>query len=44
MLADKAGIDEAMVQHTTEMVKAKGSAKYATYRYENVRDATPRRT
>ena len=33
----KAGIDKAMVQHTTEMVKAKGSAKYATYRYENVR-------
>ena len=25
----KAGIDKAMVQHTTEMVKAKGSAKYA---------------
>ena len=35
----KAGIDKAMVQHTTEMVKAKGSAKYATYRYENVRVA-----
>ena len=39
---DKAGIDESMVQHTTEMVKAKGSAKYATYRYENVRvNASP---
>ena len=38
----KAGIDKAMVQHTTEMVKAKGSAKYATYRYENVRvNASP---
>lgn len=31
------GIAEAMVEHTTEMVKAKGSATYATYRYENVR-------
>ena len=38
----KAGIDKAMVQHTTEMVRAKGSAKYATYRYENVRvNASP---
>ena len=38
----KAGIDKAMVQHTTGMVKAKGSAKYATYRYENVRvNASP---
>ncbi|MBT1161399.1 FtsX-like permease family protein [Bifidobacterium sp. SO1] len=35
--ADKAGIDEAMVEHTTEMVAAKGSEKHATYRYENVR-------
>ncbi|MCH9275899.1 FtsX-like permease family protein [Bifidobacterium amazonense] len=34
---DKAGIDEAMVKHTTEMVAAKGSEKHATYRYENVR-------
>ncbi|PST48738.1 ABC transporter permease [Bifidobacterium callitrichos] len=35
--AAKTGIDAAMVKHTTEMVRAKGSAKYATYRYENVR-------
>ena len=35
--AKAAGIDAAMVEHTTEMVRAKGSAKYATYRYENVR-------
>ncbi|KAA8815463.1 ABC transporter permease [Bifidobacterium callitrichos] len=35
--ATKSGIDAAMVKHTTEMVRAKGSAKYATYRYENVR-------
>ncbi|MBW3079071.1 ABC transporter permease [Bifidobacterium simiiventris] len=35
--ADKAGIDKAMVEHTTEMVAAKGSEKHATYRYENVR-------
>ncbi|RSX51375.1 ABC transporter permease [Bifidobacterium goeldii] len=34
---DKAGIDSAMVEHTTEMVAAKGSEKHATYRYENVR-------
>ncbi|KFI50796.1 putative permease protein of ABC transportersystem [Bifidobacterium biavatii DSM 23969] len=34
---DKAGIDSAMVDHTTEMVAAKGSEKHATYRYENVR-------
>lgn len=33
---DKAGIDDAMVEHTTEMVSAKGSEKHATYRYENV--------
>ncbi|MBT1174147.1 FtsX-like permease family protein [Bifidobacterium sp. LC6] len=33
----KVGIDSAMVQHTTEMVAAKGSEKHATYRYENVR-------
>lgn len=33
----KAGIDSAMVAHTTEMVAAKGSEKHATYRYENVR-------
>lgn len=33
----KTGIDAAMVRHTTEMVRAKGSARYATYRYENVR-------
>ena len=33
----KAGIDEAMVTHTTEMVAAKGSEKHAAYRYENVR-------
>ena len=33
----KAGIDEAMVTHTTEMVAAKGSEKHASYRYENVR-------
>lgn len=33
----KSGIDDAMVEHTTEMVSAKGSEKYATYRYENVR-------
>ncbi|MBT1181371.1 ABC transporter permease [Bifidobacterium sp. CP2] len=35
--ASKTGIDAAMVKHTTEMVRAKGAAKYATYRYENVR-------
>lgn len=34
---DKTGIDEAMVEHTTEMVAAKGSEKHASYRYENVR-------
>ena len=34
---DKSGIDDAMVEHTTEMVSAKGSEKHATYRYENVR-------
>ena len=34
---DKAGIDDAMVEHTGEMVAAKGTAKHATYRYENVR-------
>ena len=34
---DKAGIAEDMVAHTTEMVRAKGSAKEAAYRYENVR-------
>lgn len=33
----KSGIDDAMVEHTTEMVSAKGSEKHATYRYENVR-------
>ncbi|MGN0109884.1 MAG: ABC transporter permease, partial [Bifidobacterium sp.] len=33
----KSGIDAAMVKHTTDMVQAKGSATYATYRYENVR-------
>lgn len=33
----KSGIDDAMVEHTTEMVRAKGSEKHATYRYENVR-------
>ncbi|MBW3088603.1 FtsX-like permease family protein [Bifidobacterium sp. 82T24] len=33
----KTGIDSAMVDHTTEMVRAHGSARYATYRYENVR-------
>lgn len=33
----KAGIDKAMVEHTTEMVAAKGSEKHAAYRYENVR-------
>ncbi|KAB7788920.1 ABC transporter permease [Bifidobacterium cebidarum] len=33
----KAGIDSAMVEHTTEMVATKGSEKHATYRYENVR-------
>lgn len=33
----KSGIDDAMVEHTTEMVSAKGSKKHATYRYENVR-------
>lgn len=33
----KSGIDDAMVEHTTEMVSAKGSEKRATYRYENVR-------
>ncbi|PLS29403.1 ABC transporter permease [Bifidobacterium parmae] len=35
--AKSAGIDAAMVKHTTEMVAAKGSQKHATYRYENVR-------
>ncbi|KAB8286872.1 ABC transporter permease [Bifidobacterium avesanii] len=34
---DKSGIGDDMVEHTTEMVTAKGAAKYATYRYENVR-------
>lgn len=33
----KSGIDDAMVEHTTERVSAKGSEKHATYRYENVR-------
>ena len=33
----KSGIDDAMVEHTTQMVSAKGSEKHATYRYENVR-------
>lgn len=33
----KSGIDDAMVEHTAEMVSAKGSEKHATYRYENVR-------
>lgn len=33
----KSGIDDAMVEHTTEMVSAKGSEKHVTYRYENVR-------
>lgn len=33
----KTGIDAAMVKHTTDMVRAKGEATYATYRYENVR-------
>lgn len=33
----KSGIDDAMVEHTTEMVSAKGSEKHAAYRYENVR-------
>lgn len=33
----KSGIDDAMVEHTTEMVSAKGSEKHATYRYENMR-------
>lgn len=33
----KSDIDDAMVEHTTEMVSAKGSEKHATYRYENVR-------
>lgn len=33
----KSGIDDAMVEHTMEMVSAKGSEKHATYRYENVR-------
>ena len=33
----KTGIDDAMVDHTTEMVRAHGTARYATYRYENVR-------
>ena len=31
------GIADAMVKHTTEMVRAKAEAKYATYRYETVR-------
>ena len=33
----KSGIDDAMVEHTTQMVSAKGSEKHATYRYKNVR-------
>lgn len=33
----KSGIDDAMVEHTTQMVSAKGSEKHAMYRYENVR-------
>ncbi len=33
----KSGIGDAMVEHTTQMVSAKGSEKHATYRYENVR-------
>lgn len=35
--AASTGIDGAMVQHTNEMVRAKGAAVHATYRYENVR-------
>ena len=36
------GIDPDMVSHTTDMVRAKGDATYATYRYENVRiNASP---
>ena len=33
----KSGIDDAMVEHTTEMVSAKGSEKHAPHSYENVR-------
>lgn len=33
----KTGISESMVEHTTAMVRAKSSAKFATYRYESVR-------
>ena len=33
----KGGIDKAMVDHTTSMVRARAEATYATYRYENVR-------
>ena len=33
----KSGIDDAMVEHTTQMVSAKGSEQHAPYRYENVR-------
>ncbi|MBM6981725.1 MAG: FtsX-like permease family protein [Bifidobacterium thermophilum] len=33
----KTGISTAMVNHTTAMVRARGEATYATYRYENVR-------
>ena len=33
----KSGIDDAMIEHTTQMVSVKGSEKHATYRYENVR-------
>ncbi|MFT8531793.1 ABC transporter permease [Bifidobacterium aquikefiri] len=35
--AEKTGISDAMVAHTTSMVRAKSSAKFATYRYETVR-------
>lgn len=35
--AVKTGIADDMVAHTTSMVRAKSSAKYATYRYETVR-------
>lgn len=31
------GIDQPMVEHTTDMVLAKGAARLSTYRYENVR-------
>ncbi|MFT8705263.1 ABC transporter permease [Bifidobacterium aquikefiricola] len=35
--SEKTGIPDEMVEHTTSMVRAKASARFATYRYETVR-------